>query len=58
MTSPVTSHTMWLCFWTSHMNNQSKCQLGDYGEETRQQATSLWAHFKLLYVYSSLQWPI
>jgi len=28
-------HTIWLCFWSYHINNQRKCQFGDYGEETR-----------------------
>ena len=28
-------HTIWLCLWSSHMNKQRKCQIGDYGEETR-----------------------
>ena len=27
--------TIWLCFWSSHVDNQIKCQLGDYGEEPR-----------------------
>jgi len=29
-------HAIWLCFWSSNMNNQRNCQLGDYGEEPRQ----------------------
>jgi len=29
-------HTIWLCVWSSHMNNQSECQLVYYGEEIRQ----------------------
>ena len=27
-------HTIWLCFWSSYMNNQRKCQLGDCNEDT------------------------
>jgi len=34
MTSSVAAFTQFGCFWSSHMNNQRKCQLGDYDEET------------------------
>jgi len=36
MTSHCSIHIIWLCFLSSYMDNQSKCKLGDYGEENRQ----------------------
>ena len=38
-------HTIWLCFWLSHMNNLRKCQLGNYGEESRQWQWFTKTHF-------------
>ena len=32
MTGPDTAFTQRLCFWSSHMDTQRKCLLGDYGE--------------------------
>jgi len=36
MTIPVTAFAQFVCFFSSHTDNQIKCQLGDYNKKTRQ----------------------